>query len=300
MMEKRREAKMQVLYIDTLFFVNFAMDFLVLYLTGSFLHLPKRLLLFLLASLLGGVYATLAVVFAFSPWLTLLLSPLVAALLSAVAFRGLGSVKAFLLSVLLFMMLSMLFGGIVSAFYTFLEGVFEARQSEWLSLSDAILLLGFLAFAIVSLALRFFGRIPGEKYASVLVEAFGKSVLVPVLVDSGCLLKDPISGRPAVLLRLDSLSPILPPEIVACARAKRTAMPQNSAIARRCRLLPAKSIGSKALFLSVRPDKLTVILGKEKRECEALVALYHVEKNHFGGRDGLLPTALLGQVFNKL
>ena len=178
---------MQVLYIDTLFFVNFAMDFLVLYVTGSFLHLPKRLLLFLIASFLGGVYATLAVIFAFPGWLTLLLSPLVAVVLSAISFRGLGSIKAFLLSVLLFMLLSMLFGGVVSAFYTFLEGIFEVRESEWLTLSDAVLLLGFLAFLLVSLALRFFGHIPGEKHAAVLVEAFGKSVVVPVLSHAAML-----------------------------------------------------------------------------------------------------------------
>ncbi len=291
---------MQVLYIDTLFFVNFAMDFLVLYITATFLHVKKRLALFLLASFLGGVYAVLAVVYAFPSLLSLLLSPVVAVLLSAIALRGLGSFRGFLIAVLLFMLFSMLFGGIVSAFFTFLESIFAVRESEALGVSDVVLILGFLAFAIVSLAMRFFGSVPRDKYATVIVEMFGKTVLVPVLVDSGCLLKDPISGRPAVLLRLDSVAPILPAEIVMCARAPKTAMPQNPALARKCRLLPAKSIGGKTLLLSVRPERLYVQTGKERRECEAQIALYSVEKNHFGGRDGLLPTALLSRSASPL
>ncbi|MBQ8908341.1 MAG: sigma-E processing peptidase SpoIIGA [Clostridia bacterium] len=285
----------QVLYIDTLFFVNFAMDFFVLYITGSFLHIRKRLPLFLLASLLGGVYAVLAVVYAFPSWLSLLLSPVVAVLLSAIAFRGLGSIRSFLAAVLLFMVFSMLFGGVISAFYTFLEGIFDVRESEALALSDVILILGFVSFGLVSLLLRFFGKMPREKYATVIAELFGKTVYIPVLVDSGCLLSDPISGRPAIVVRLDTLAAALPAEIVMCARGKRTEMPGNTALARRCRLLPAKGLGSRTLLLSVRPERLTVQIGKEKRECEALLALYSVEKNHFGGRDGLLPTALLSQ-----
>ncbi len=291
---------MQVLYIDTLFFVNFAMDFLVLYVTGTFLHMKKRLALFLLASLLGGIYAVLAVVYTFPSWLSLLLSPVVALLLSAIAFRGLGSIRSFLLAVLLFMLFSMLFGGIISVFFTFLEGIFEVRESEAMSVSDVVLILGFLAFGIVSLAIRFFANIPREKNATVVVEMFGKTVLVPVLVDSGCLLKDPISGRPAVVLRLDSVAPILPAEIVMCARAPKTSMPTNPTIARKCRLLPAKGLGSRSLLLSVRPDRLYVQVGKEKRECEAQIALFSVEKNHFGGRDGLLPTALLSRFEARL
>ncbi|MBP3437495.1 MAG: sigma-E processing peptidase SpoIIGA [Clostridia bacterium] len=286
---------MQVLYIDTLFFVNFAMDFLVLYLSGSFLHLRKKLSLFLIASFLGGVYAVAAVLFDFPSWLSLLLSPVVAVLLIAVAFRHTGSYKVFFSAVVLFMLFSMLLGGTVSALYTFLEGIFDVRQTEKLLLSDVVLILGFVTFCIVSLTLRFFGGMPKEKFATVVVEMFGKSIAVSALVDSGCLLTDPISGRPAIVVCLEAVSPILPSEVILCARSHKTGMPSNPRIARKCRLLPAKSLGSRSLLLSVRPDKVYIQIGKEKKECEALLALYAVGKKHFGGRDGLLPSSLLLQ-----
>ena len=54
---------MAVIYADTLFVVNFSMDFLALYITGKSLHTPIRPGRLALAAALGALFATMSAVF---------------------------------------------------------------------------------------------------------------------------------------------------------------------------------------------------------------------------------------------
>ena len=284
---------MQVLYVDTLFFVNFALDFLSLYLAGLFVHAKKSVIRFLLAATIGGIYAVAAVIFEFPAPLHFFLTVLMAALLCRVAFRRPAGWRTFIGYFLLYYVFSVLLGGAVSALYRFLEDVLEKRETVMPAKADIIVLFGFLSAGVLSFLIRFFGGAPKEKYATVLITAYGKTVGVPVLIDSGCLLSDPISGRPAIIVRLEALTPILPRDILSCARPPGVDMPKNPSVARRCRLLSARSLGKASLLLSFRPDRILLDAGGEKRECDALIALFEADKNYFGGRDGLLPASLL-------
>lgn len=257
------------------------------------MHTKNSLLRFLCSSLLGGVYAVTAVIFAFPTILNLFLTALLAILMCGIVFRGVGTWRAFFGCVLLYYVFSVLLGGAVTALYRFLEDVLQKRDTIAPARADIILLFGFLSAGILSLLIRYSGGAPKEKYATVLITAYGKTVGVPVLIDSGCLLSDPISGRPAIVVRAGALAPLLPREIMACAKLPGVNMPQNPSLARKCRLLSARSLGKASLLLSFRPDRILLDIGGEKKECDALIALFDAEKNYFGGRDGLLPSSLL-------
>ena len=56
---------LQILYADTLFLSNFVMNLLALSLSGGVMHLKYKRRRVLFASMLGGIYATLAVVLVF-------------------------------------------------------------------------------------------------------------------------------------------------------------------------------------------------------------------------------------------
>ncbi len=289
--------ELRVLYIDTLFFVNFALDLLSLCLVGLFLHMERRLWRILIASAVGALYASTAVVFAFSPLLHLLCSVGIACLLVRISFRNFGNAGRFLGALILFYLSSFLLGGIIEALFSLLRTLLNPRTDSSLRTADFVLLFGFLAFGCLYAASRFFGGIAVKKTVSIRASLEGKSVTFPVLVDSGCLLFDPISGKPALLVRLEVLSGILPSEIIASARSKTAYMPRTPQHARRCRLIPAEALGERRLFLSVRVDEIALLpekKGKEKeRYLDAYIALFPIERNHFGGCEGLLPSSLM-------
>ncbi len=288
--------ELEILYLDTLFFVNFALDLLSLCLAGLFLQMERRLPRVLIASAVGALYAVLAVLFAFPPVLHILLSVLCAFLLVLIAYRSFASLGRYLGAVVLFYVSSVLLGGAIEALFSFLETVLSERADARLRPADLVLLFGFIAFGILYALKRLFGGMPAQSFATVRATLDGKSVTFPVLVDSGCLLSDPISGKPALLVRLETLSGILPSEIVACARSRTAYMPRTPANARRCRLIPAEALGERRLFLSVRVDEISILPPKKSKErprrLDAYIALFPIEQNHFGGFEGLLPSSL--------
>lgn len=288
---------LQVLYIDTLFFVNLVMDLLSLYLVSLLLHLRRRVLRLLLASAIGALYAVLAVLFSIHPIIHICLSVLLSVLLVSVGYRDFGSGGRFFGAVLLFYLGSILLGGAIEALFHLVESVVSLRTDATLRASDLVLLLGFASFALIYAATRFFGNAPLKKMASVRLTLAGKSVTLPLLVDSGCLLSDPISGRAAILVRLEAVASILPGEVITCARASGAHMPRDVQSARRCRLIPAEVLGAKHLLLSIRMDEVALIPERKARAkpvmLDVFVSLYPTTKNHFGGFEGLLPSSLL-------
>ncbi len=289
--------ELQILYLDTLFFINFALDFLSLLLAGLLLHLKRSTVRLLFSSLIGAAYATLAVVFSFHPTVHIFISLVLSLLMVSLAYRGFGSAARFFFAALAFYLGCVLLGGAVEALFSVLEGILFMREDASLRTSDVILLLGFSAFGLIYAAERIFGGTPLKKVATIRIRFGERSLTLPLLVDSGCFLADPISGKAALLIRLEALGDLLPGEIITCARSKSAYMPRDPASARRCRLIPAESLDGRRLLLSVRADELSLLPEKkgkgEEMVLDAYIALYSTEKTRFGGFDGLFPASLL-------
>lgn len=286
---------MQVIYIDTLFLLNFAMDFLSLTLCGTVLHMPRKMRYLLPASFLGAGYAILAVVFRFPFWAQAVFLLPTGGLLCRIAFRRFFGWRRFFCAVAIYCGAALVIGGAVNALYEWMETYFSGTYRKAIGSGDVVLLVGFGTACILLLLSRFFDGEPQQRCVSVSISVDGKSVTLSLLVDSGCLLQDPISGKPALVVRLDALRTLLPDEILVCARAQGLRMPASPVLARRCRLLPVKSLGDTCLLLGIRPDKLTLSAkeGNVSRECDALIALYAADKTRFDGYDGVVPSVLL-------
>ena len=285
----------QVIYADTLFALNFAMNFLSLFLCGCLLHMRRSFLPLALSAALGGALAVAEVLLGATALVQCLLSIPQAFLLVSLGYRKTGTARRYLSLVLLFFWIAVLLGGAVNLLQGWLYGILGPHAITRLRLADTVLLLGLLASMLLYFAARAFRAEIPRTHASISVRFLDRAVSVSALVDSGCLLTDPISGKPAVIVRMEALVDILPSEIVACARSQGMRIPQTSALARRCRFLPAKGIGNAQILLSIRPDRLTVTTEDQRKcyECEALVALIDCGRERFAGCDGLLPSNLL-------
>ena len=105
------------------------------------------------------------------------------------------------------------------------------------------------------------------------------------LVDSGNLLKEPISGDP-VLIVASSVAPRLPDDVVAYLLNGSGEPP--SRIAHRVRIIPAKAVTGVGLLRAIRPDELFV--NGEKRR--AYISLRDAGKGAFGTYDGVIPSSI--------
>ena len=285
----------RTVYIDLFFMINFSMDFLCFFLAAQMLGRKMSVIRTVCASIIGGIYACGALFLPISGVWGILLDGAVCVLMCAVAF---GVHRSVWLYSLVYFAVSMTLGGFMSALFSLLN---KAKLDISAVGSDGISAWVLTVLAIISAALalvgtRFFRRRSAVRYASVSVELFGQTKELRALCDSGNLLRDPISGRACVLVSASALSGVLGEEMMSAVRAKNVAplCLADEALAKRVRLIPARTATGEGCLLALRPDK--VLIGKDgerpQREVQAILAL--TDKQNFSdGCNVLLPSELL-------
>ena len=280
-------------YVDLYFLVNMSMDFLCLLITGRLLHRVCKSGRLLLASALGGAYATGALLLLVGGATGVLWDLLAAALLCTVAFWRRGETwQRVLVSAGVFAAVSMMLGGVMTALYTVLNRLelpVAALQGDSLS----VWLFAVLAMVAGVVTARG-GRLMGlsQKTKSVAIEAviFGRRVAFSALVDTGNLLTDPISGRGVIVADANRLARVLPPAFASAVR-KGSRELSNYLIhhpreAASIRLIPTKSATGEGMLAAILPERLVIREGKRTYEADYLLAPCALGRTDF---DAVIP-----------
>lgn len=292
---------MQVVYVDVLFLVNFCMDFLALWFSGGFLRLPRKRLPLLLSSVLGAVYAIGTLLFAGHPLVSMLIGVAVAFLLCFVAYGRECRRRLFVTLSVIFYVISCLFGGMITAFYSLLERFFSDRQEFYEALVGgegkvAIFFSLMLIVALVAGAFkRFFLPRTVERTAKVDVKVGERRVMLSALVDTGNTLCDPLSGRACIVIDPRAVHGVIPMDVLAFSDGGQldTALlsPESG---KRIRLIPTESVGGGRLLVGYLPDRIEVTAsdGKGRRAVEAILVIDE-HGGGFNGHSALLPPVLI-------
>lgn len=252
---------MTVIYIDSLFLLNFVVDYLLLLcagrLAGEVLHRGRLAL----GAALGAAYAAAV----FFPGMGFLLHPLCklsAAVLSLLA--GYGGSRRLLRVTLVFFAVSAAFGGGIFALellggrgLTLKNGIFYSAMDLKL-----ILLSAAGCYVLITLVLQRSARHTPRELAPAVLTLEGKRVALTALVDTGNTLTDPVSGRPAMVAEGESVRDLFPKDRQP---ASRDLLDPAGGLTRlgtgewrsRFRLLPYRAVGvERGLLLAVRADSL--------------------------------------------
>ncbi len=273
----------EIIYADTLFCVNFSMDFLALYLAGRMLHAPPRPLRLAAGAAIGALYS-LAVLFfpCGTPTRTIALaaaSGLCILIMCAAAFGW--NRRRILHGGSVFLAASVGIGGCMNALYSLL-GRLGGRDPASTEIPGPLFpILAIAAGGISLLWIRLRPIRPEERVVKAELTAFGSTLPLRLLCDTGNRLREPIGGRPVIILSREALRPILPAELCGMGDT-------DADIIRRwkLRLIPSASIGGKCLLVGFLPDRITV----NGQPVEAAAAI----GDHIGGDiDGILPPELI-------
>lgn len=266
---------MTVVYLDKVFALNTAIDYLLLLcaarLAGAALHRGR---LFLCASA-GGLYA----VAVFLPACAVLAHPL---------FRtGSGLLMALLAFLpqrrpwrltMLFLLLSSALAGIVLGF-ALLVGSAGALTTRlyYADISWPLLLFTTLImYGLLHLLFRQGARHGGGELMTVTVSINGQQQQVLALHDTGNTLRDPLNGRAVLVLEQSALTDIWSPEVTqiltrAIPPEEKMAQLYENGAGSTFTLLPFRSVGvASGLLLATRSDYIKV--GKATHR-HALIAL---------------------------
>lgn len=274
-------------YIDLYFMVNTGMDFLCLLVTSALLHRRSRRWRLLLGASVGGFYACAVLLLGIEGLLGMLLDLVAAFLLCAVAFWERRMPLARLLRAAAVQLITSAFlGGVMTLLFSFLNRLELPLESLE---GDGPSVWVFAALALISGAFtvrggKLLGRSHQKNSVTVKATLFGTPVTLRGMVDSGNLLRDPVSGRGVIVADKRALEGLLPQEVLG------DFFPTDHCLASRLRMIPVKTASGEGMLRAILPDSLAVGEGEAWESVDYLVAVAELGERA-QGFDALLPPA---------
>ena len=258
---------MKIVYADVVMAVNFSVDFVLLYLLSSFLHIKINILRCVVASVFGGVFAVFSVVVAQSYPTRILLIILSFFLMCFFCF-GKRTFATYIRICILFFAFSVMLGGVVHLFLS------DMSNSRFYGLK---LIFVSVLFSLLSIKMSELLRtdITTGK-VRIKVELNNITAECFVMCDSGNILRDPYNSMPVILLD---------------ETMKKTFFcDDNSQLL--SRLIPAFTISGRCLVEAVTPDAV-YICKKKKFKVNATVGFVSQNIKLPEGCCGIIPSVLV-------
>lgn len=280
---------MKTVYIDVYFLINFTVDLLALHFASRFSKVPVGNIRLLLSAFLGGLFAVGSVFMPQSGWFFGILCVGFLIALCIVCAKGSrwGRKLKFGISFLLF---EILIGGVVYFFFELFkkyfptsEGGADIHNRGLLFLSVTVL----LSMGIIKLLFILFDGARSERSVTVRIELLGEKIECTSLVDSGNLARDPMDSSPVIFLKRACAEGLFPEGI---PELDGGTVPEK--YKRYVRLIPINCGGVCKIVYGVRPDRVSVMLGKKEERINVTVAIDN-EGGAYGGYEALMPVSAL-------
>lgn len=254
---------MEVIYIDSLFFLNLGVDYLLCLAAARICGLYLKRLRYFLASLLGAGYSV-AVLLPGLGFLAAWPGKLGAALL--MSFIAYGSEKSPLRCCAVFLAVAAAFGGALWAMSI------SAGAGGAVSLSLGVLIPAFsLCYIGLSLIFRRRAKLADMPRAAVELKLLGREVRFMALLDSGNSLCEPVSGMEVMVVSARALAPLFSAYPAMLDASAIELMELSAAIpelAGKFRLVPYSALGGTGLLAAFHPDALHI----DGKPCPQLLA----------------------------
>lgn len=281
-------------YADILFLVNFSMDYLCLYISAKILRRALPAGRMLLSSALGGIYSVLSLFISAPSPIPFLLDILSCILICAVSFHKKGQIRKTLTAALLFFSVSMAVGGIMTALFNLLNKLdlpLDVLDGDSLSVwGFAILAIVAGGFSMLGGGLIFRKR---EIISCKLTIKFdGRQKTVCALCDSGNLVRDPISGKPVIILSREAGDGLVDRRITDSFLEGKMS---NNAAYSGMHIASVNTATGTSLLVLLHADEMTVSYTDKKHTSEFLPdALFAVGdmKTKNGEYDAIIPYSL--------
>ncbi|MDR2167119.1 MAG: sigma-E processing peptidase SpoIIGA [Clostridiales bacterium] len=259
-----------VIYVDMVFLINFAINTVVLWLTGVLCRRKPRLWRLLLGGAASALFYLLILLTPARVALNIFTSFVVLAPGIWLALRprkwrdlgvllGVAYICAFALGGLALVVMNVL------PMRAWSTAGFAAEYAAPVHLIIAII----ISFCIIKFVRRQIANKMLDKQAFKQIGIYlgGKRAEMRALVDTGMSLTEPISQKPVIIAEFSALSPILPESIVKLFQNKQQHDLESIAksfreadLQTRIRMLPFKSIGKQnGVLTGFRPDKIEIL-----------------------------------------
>lgn len=291
-------------YLDIILLENLCMNYIILFATGLICKIKIKQIRIIIASILGGIYSILS----FAPILKLYSNIILKIILSItmiyIAFKPEG-IKKLAKELILFYLVSFAFGGCAFCLLYFIKPQEILMRNGYLTGTYPIkiaLLGGIVGFVIVNIAFKLVKGKISKKDMFCNIEIFlkKKSINIRAMIDTGNLLKDPISGIPVIVVEKRELEPLISRNItdninlILEGRVEELAKEVKENLPK-FRVIPFTSLGKQnGLLLGFIADKIIIKTSEDEKQFEKLIiGIYDKYLTKNGAYTGLIGLDIL-------
>ncbi len=263
------------IYLDVVLLENLCMNYIILFATGYILKIKLKQLRIIISSLLGGIYAVVFYLEILPIYSNFIMKILLSVGMVYIAFSA-KKVKQLLKQLVLFYLTSFVFGGCAFFLLYFVKpqniliqnGVYIGTYPLKIALLGGIVgfIITYIAFQIVKTKLK-----KKDMIHNITVKIEGKILNLKAMLDTGNLLKEPITGMPVVVVEKEQLYSIIPinlldhiEELIGGENVNLIDQVEKGYLTK-FRVIPFSSIGKQnGLMLGLKADEIIIEKEEEK------------------------------------
>lgn len=268
-------------YVDVVLLENLAMNYIILVATAIIGKYEVKYFRNILASTFGGIYAIINYIKTFSIIQNLLLKVSISIVMILITF-GFKNIKTTIKQLILFYLVSFTFGGAAFMLLFFLKPenvIFEHGHLVGTYPIKIAMLGGIVGFSIIAMVSNIIRD--RRKIKSMLcdMEIFynNKNVKLKTMIDTGNLLKDPITQNDVIIVEKNSLKGLVEDDILENIEDILKGKWLDSAEIHnyKFKLIPFSSLGNEnGLIIGFKPEYIKIYDEGEKIRKEVIIGIY--------------------------
>lgn len=287
------------IYIDIIIAENLIMNYIILYATGLISKNKISYLRIFLASLIGAIYAVTQYISKLNIYSNFIIKTILSIIIIFVAFNP-QNIKKLCKQLVLFYLTTFTFGG-VATYLIYLLKPQNIIIKNGMYVGTYVLKVIFIGAILGTIILIISFRLSKNKMTKkdlicqIKIKLNGKEKVLNAIVDTGNMLKEPITGNPVVVIEKVALYDLMPKEILnnteSILGGDFEQIPEKikKEYIQRLKIIPFSSLGKQnGMLVGIKPEKLEVINEQSEEKNNAIIGIYNKSLTKRGEYNALI------------
>ena len=287
------------IYIDVIIVENLIMNYIILYATGTISKVKISYLRIFCSSLIGAIYAITEYTFKLNIYSNIIIKTILSVIIIYVAFNP-QNIKKMCKQLIIFYVTTFTFGGIA----TYLIYVLKPQNiiiKNGMYVGTYVLKVIFIG-AIIGTIILFiaFKQVKNkitkkDMICKIKIKINGKEKTLDAMVDTGNMLKEPITGTPVAVVERTSLYDLLPKEILNNTESilggdfEKIPEEIKNEYVPKLKLIPFASLGKQnGMLVGIKPEKIEIINEQTEENKNAIIGIYNKSLTKKGEYNALI------------
>ena len=272
-----------IIYIDIIFIENIIMNTIILYATAIILKQKVKNIRLIISAVIGSIYSILMYITKLTIYSSIISKFILSVVMAYVAFKP-NDIKKIFKQIIIF---SFVFGGVALNLIYFLRpeniniknGLFTGEYAL-----KVIMLGAIMAFIIIKISIKIIKTKFNTKnmYCDINLKINEKQIATKAMIDTGNLVKEPITNTPVVIVEESLLEGIIPKEIlknlenILCGNLENLPQDIQDEYLPKLRCIPFSSLGKEnGMLVGIKISEIVVKSeDEEKKTPNIIIGIY--------------------------